>query len=149
SVDDVVSALHDPYFYLGAPAEAWYNIRTPVDAGLGPNLLAAVQDDAAQLGNIHRSGLGPGGAEARLSDARAGQKLHPVAQQGEADSDASADQAVAANLDARSDHGVGADAAAAPDADAFAQDRARLDHHGVVLSGLGDRNGAVQTDRPV
>ncbi|MNJ42615.1 hypothetical protein D3C77_375870 [compost metagenome] len=146
AADDAVVADHDQVIDLGVLADDGVVIGAPVDAGVGADRHPVLQDHATQLRDVHRPRLGPGGAEARLADPRPRQQLHPVAQQGEPDGDAGADQAVAADLNARTDHGVGADARAASDADALAQDRAGLDHHGVVLGGLGGGDGAVQAD---
>ncbi|MNE50433.1 hypothetical protein D3C80_1450060 [compost metagenome] len=65
-------ADHDQVIDLGVLADDRVAIGAAVDAGVGPDGDAVLQDDAAKLGNIHRPGLGPGGAEARLADARAG-----------------------------------------------------------------------------
>ena len=71
AADDAVVADHHQIIDLGVLADDGVVIGAAIDAGVGADGHPILQDDAAQLGNIHRTGLGPGGAEARLTDARA------------------------------------------------------------------------------
>src|SRR5690606_16088928 len=130
---DVVGDLHQ-VVDLGVLTDRGVVEGPTIDAAVGADRHPVLQDDPAKLGDVHDSGGAAGGAESRLADHRASQNPHAVAQQGEAQGDIGADDAIAADRDARTDHrigsdlGSGADPRARTDDDAGGQVDALLQH---------------------
>src|SRR5262249_46850553 len=105
---DIVADLYQ-VVDLGPLADDGVAGAAAVDGGAGADLDIVLDDDAADLRDLEMSRRSHHEAETVLADADAGMDDHAVADERVHERGAGADRRVAADPNARADHGVGAE----------------------------------------
>ena len=143
ATDDAVVADLDEVIDLGALADHRVAAGATVDTGVGADLDVVLDDDPADLRDLHVPLGAHRETEAVLPNAGAGMDDDAVADQRRLQGRARADRAVAADADLRADHDMGGDhgprtdLGSRPDHRAGIDDDARFEHGGRMDEGAG------------